>query len=122
MGRTKAQGSPARPARLRWKSVRRWAPSIFALLALAVAMISAVRRGAEGRAISDELGHLSLEEQVVRDRLAEEAIRADSLGSRARIRVVAAEYGLRPARDHEITFLREVDVATEDGGYVGGDE
>ncbi len=121
-GKRQAQGSSARAMRIRWKSIRRWALPAVSLLALAIAMISAVRRGVEARAISDDLGRLSLEEQVVRDRLAAEALRADSLGSRARIRIAAGELGLRPARDHEITFLREVDVATVDGSYVGGDE
>ena len=123
MGRRKAPAGPSgRAPWLRWKSVRRWTLPTVSLLILAIAMTSAVRRSAEARVISDELGRLSVDEQVVRDQLAAETLRADSLGSRARIQAVAGKLGLRPARDQEMTFLREVDVATVDGGYVGGDE
>ena len=115
-------GLSGRTLWLRWKSVRRWTLPIVSLLILAVAMTSAVRRSAEARAISDELGRLSVDEKVVREQLAAETLRADSLGSRARIQAVAGNLGLRPARDQEITFLREVDVATVDRGYVGGDD
>lgn len=121
MGKRKGASVVRRP-RPRWRTLRRWSFPAAGVLALAAAMTSAVRRGGEARLIYGELQGLRFEEQVVREKLAAAALRVDSLGSRTRIRDVAAELGLRPAREDEVTFLTEASVASETNGDVGGDE
>ena len=98
---------------MRWRAIRRWSVPVLSLLILAVAMTSAIRRGGEARRISHDLDQLSASERVVREQLAAQVWRADSLASRGRITEAAADLGLRPARDHEITFLREVEAPSE---------
>ncbi|MFQ5888452.1 MAG: hypothetical protein ACE5JR_00220 [Gemmatimonadota bacterium] len=88
-------------------SLRRRAILIAALAALVSGMLVSIRRGAEGRRLSELLEELEREERAARARLADVMVRVDSLGSRERILEAGRELGLRPAMDGEIIFLSE---------------
>ncbi len=111
-GRGGSRGAAARRRPpLRRRTLRRWALPALLVAAVAFSMASAVKRGAHARALYQEIQALQRAERVTLERLTEERRRADSLSSRARIRNAAAELGLRPADDREITFLADVTEA-----------
>jgi len=72
---------------------------------LVISMFVSIRRGSRGVEISEGLADLGRQEQTMRDRMASEMIRTDSLESRERILTAAAALGLRPATEREIRFL-----------------
>jgi len=96
-----------RKRRVRGKTLRRWSVPTVVLAVLSVTMVLVVRRDAEARQLSRDLERLERSEQVVRDELALAEHIADSLSSRARIRIAAGSLGLRPAEDSEITWLED---------------
>ncbi|MFQ5678835.1 MAG: hypothetical protein ACE5HP_05185 [Gemmatimonadota bacterium] len=98
--------------RIRWRRLRRRLLPALMAGAIGVAMATSVRRGARARELSRQLEALTQTEGVTRDRLRGQVRRADSLGTRARIRVAAGRLGLRPATDREIVFLGEVGEGT----------
>lgn len=71
-------------------------------------LILSVDRTAEGRKLAESINQLSREEQLLRIRQSEELVRVDSLSSRERILIAAAQFGLRPARDDEVVHLPDV--------------
>lgn len=85
--------------------------------ALVGGMVAAVDRGSEARSLSREIQRLEGEAAAAESRIGGQMRRLDSLTSRGRILREAAEMGLRPAEDDEITFLRESSGEnTESGG------
>lgn len=85
--------------------------------ALVGGMVTAVDRGSEARQVSREIRELEQDASTAEARIGHEMRRLDSLTSRGRILREAAEMGLRPAEDDEITFLREApEDEQEDGG------
>ena len=106
--------------RERWRlKVRRWGRRLAgaaSVAALAGAMLMSVERGSSARELSEEIARLEREEARARSRTAEVMRRLDSLTSRERIAREAAELGLRPASDEEITFLRDAPSGTEGKG------
>lgn len=75
--------------------------------ALIGGMVAAVDRGSEARNLSREIQRLERDASTAEARIGHEMRRLDSLTSRGRILREAAEMGLRPAEDDEITFLRD---------------
>lgn len=92
----------------RRRTLRQWAVLGIMVAMVAFSMVSAVKRGAHARFLSQELEALERAERVTQERLALERMRADSLASRARIRERATALGLRPATDRDITFIEDV--------------
>lgn len=82
-------------------------------------MIVSIRRGAEGRRISEALEQLEREERVADARVAAATSVLDSLLSRERILQAAARLGLRPASDGDVVFLAEPPPGPE--GKEGGE-
>jgi hypothetical protein len=87
--------------------VRRWLLPALAGAALILALAAVVGRGEEARRLSREVLALQSEEQIARDRIAEETARVDSLGSLGRLELAAGAIGLRQAEDGEVTYLRD---------------
>lgn len=106
--------------RERWRlKIRRWGRRLVvaaSAAALAGAMLTAVDRGSRARELSEEISRLEREEARARSRTAAAMRRLDSLTSRDRIAREAAELGLRPASDEEITFLRDAPSGSEGKG------
>lgn len=106
--------------RERWRlKVRRWGRRLVLVVSAAVltgAMLTSVERGSRARSLSEEITRLERERDRARGRVAAAMRRMDSLASRERIAREAAELGLRPASDEEITFLREAAFGTEGKG------
>lgn len=106
--------------RERWRlKVRRWGRRLVLGVSAAVlagAMLTSVERGSRARSLSEEITSLERERARERSRVAAAMRRLDSLASRERIARAAAELGLRPASDEEITFLRETVSGTEGKG------
>lgn len=75
--------------------------------ALVGGMVAAVDRGSEARQMSREIRELEQDASTAEARIGREMRHLDSLTSRGRILREAAEMGLRPAEDDEITFLRQ---------------
>jgi hypothetical protein len=100
--------------------VRRWLLPALAGAALILSLAAVVQRGEEARRLSREVLALQSEEQIARDRIAEETARVDSLGSLGRLEMAAGAIGLRQAGDGEVTYLRDVEPegpAHTDGGH-----
>lgn len=77
-----------------------------------------VGRGEGGRRFSRELDRLDAEEAIVRDYLAAQVARADSLGALPRIERAARAIGLRRAGDGEVFHLAD-GASAVDGEAVG---
>lgn len=95
--------------RIRRRTVRRWLLPALAGIALILALTAVVQRSEEGRRLSREVLALQNEEQIVRDRIAEQTARVDSLGSLGRLHRMAGGIGLRQAEDGEVTYLRDAE-------------
>lgn len=80
---------------------------VVSFAALVGGMVTAVDRGSEARRMSREIRQLQQDASTAEARIGRQMRRLDSLTSRGRILREAAEMGLRPAEDDEITFLRE---------------
>lgn len=87
-----------------------------------LALTAVVQRGEEGRRLSRDVLALHSEEQVLRDRIAEETARVDSLGSLGRLQTVADAIGLRQAGDGEVTYLRDAESESSATSREGRDE
>jgi len=84
---------------------------------LVIASLAAVvRRGEEGRRLSQELDRLEADESIARDRLATQTARADSLAALPRIERAAGALGLRRAEDGEVFHLTEGAQAIDETG------
>ena len=106
-GRRKA--TPARRRRrTRPGTARRRLLLLFSIVAVAGSLLVSVDRTAEGRLMAEAINQYRTEEQLLLTRLSEELVRVDSLGSRERILVAAARFGLRPATDDEVLHLPDV--------------
>lgn len=99
----------SRGRRIRRRTVRRWLLPVLAWVTLILALTAVIQRGEEGRRLSREVLALQSEEQIVRDRIAEETARVDSLGSLGRLQTAAEAIGLRQAGDGEVTYLRDAE-------------
>lgn len=84
--------------------------------ALVGGMVAAVDRGSEARRLSREIQRLEQDAAAAEARIGREMRRLDSLTSRGRILREAAETGLRPAEDDEITFLRKTPEESDESG------
>ena len=80
---------------------------------LVASMVWTVRRQTEARAVAQAIDSLESVEVVERARFAAAMRRADSLSSRSRLLEAAAELGLRPASDEEISFIEDVSPPEE---------
>lgn len=89
---------------------------------MVVSLAAVVRRTEEGRRLSRELDRLEAEELVMRDRLAAEAARAESLASLPRMEEAASGLGLRQAGDGEVFHISDRRVASARRGGSGGKE
>jgi hypothetical protein len=89
------------------KLFRRRATLGLAITALPIGLLFSVSRTSQGARLAEELNELRLEEQLLQDQLSYEIMRVDSLSSRSRITVAAAELGLREAADDEVLHLAD---------------
>jgi len=76
------------------------------IAAVAGGMLRSVERGSQARAASERLTEIDRRTVEARARLTEAMRRVDSLSSRDRILHAAADLGLHPPSDADISFLR----------------
>jgi len=100
--------------------LRRFALPLVGGALLVVSLTSAVRRSESGRALSRELDRLEADELILRDRVATQSARADSLASLPRMEAVGTDLGLRQAEDGEVFHLSE--PSTEGAGERGASD
>lgn len=105
MSSRKKRGSSRRRVHRGGKLFRRRATLGLAIAALPVGLLFSVSRTSHGARLAEELSELRLEERLLQDQLSYEIMRVDSLSSRSRITVAAAELGLREASDDEVLHL-----------------
>ena len=110
---------PAR--RVRMRTLRRWTLPVLTTMGLAASLATVVRRGEEGRRLSDELGELEARSLIVGDRILGERVRVDSLTTPSRIAEAAASIGLRRAGEGELIQLRESSGGDETGAVRGAE-
>jgi hypothetical protein len=103
------QPDEGRPSglRLRRRTLRRYALPLVGGALLIVSLTSAVRRSEMGRRLSQELDELEADQLILRDRVATQIARADSLAALPRMERAARQIGLRPAEDGEVFHLSE---------------
>lgn len=99
-------GSAGSP-RVRRRTLRRWALPLVGGALLVASLVSAVRRSEEGRMLSRELDRLEGAELILRDEVAEQVARTDSLSGLPRMEEAAAAIGLRRAGDGELFHLSD---------------
>ena len=87
---------------------------------LIASLTSAVGRSEDGRRLSQELDRLEADELIMRDRVAAQTARADSLAALPRMEDAAREIGLRRAEDGEVFHLSDPSAARVDGAEVLG--
>lgn len=92
---------------MRRKTLRRWGLPLVGGVLLVASLAMVVRRSEEGRRLSQELDRLEAEEVILRDRVAGEIARVDSLGALPRMQEAAAKIGLRRAGDGELFHISE---------------
>ena len=118
------QVNEASPApRVRKRTLRRWALPFFGVALVVAALATAVGRGEDGRRLSRELDRLDADELIVRDEVATQAARADSLASLPRMERAASRLGLRQAGDGEVFHLSDAAssaVSDEDSDIDAG--
>ncbi|MDH3732242.1 MAG: hypothetical protein OEU54_01865 [Gemmatimonadota bacterium] len=100
-----AMGSP----RVRRKTLRRWGLPLVGGTLLVASLASAVRRSEDGRRLSRELDRLEGAELILRDRVAGQVSRVDSLSALPRMEEAAREIGLRRAGDGELFHLSDTE-------------
>ena len=92
---------------IRKRTLTRWTPPLVAGGLVVASLAAVVRRGEEGRRLSQELDRLEAEESILNDRLAAQTARADSLGALPRIERAAGAIGLRRAGDGEVFHVAD---------------
>ena len=111
---------------VRTRALRRWGVPLVSGAVLVASLTVAVRRSEEGRKLSTELDRLESDGGILRDRLATQLARSDSLAALPRMEVAARELGLRRAGDGEVFHLSEpgspgspagAPVGARGGGY-----
>ncbi|MXX67419.1 MAG: hypothetical protein F4Y74_00385 [Gemmatimonadales bacterium] len=95
--------------RIRRRTLIRWLTAAMAVIALAVSLMSVVRRGEDGRRLTAELRGLEAEDRIVTDRIDAARTRVDSLAAPARIEREAEALGLQRAAEEQ---LLQVDAGT----------
>ena len=86
---------------------RRFLFTGLAMGALISSMVWTVRRTTDARLVTQAIDSLVTAQTIQRAQLGSEMRRADSLASRSRLLDVARRFGLRPASDEEISFVRD---------------
>lgn len=87
--------------------LRRWGAPFLAGLLLVASLAAVVRRTEEGRRLSGELDRLEAEQLVLRDRVAEQVARVESLTALPRLEEAAGDIGLRQAEDGEVFHISD---------------
>ncbi|MFV1987548.1 MAG: hypothetical protein ACC682_09700 [Gemmatimonadota bacterium] len=106
--------------KVRTKTLRRWGLPLVVGGLLIASLTSAVRRSEDGRRLSQELDRLEVDELIMRDRVATQTARADSLAALPRMEDAAREIGLRRAEDGEVFHLSDPSAGRADEGEAPG--